>query len=104
MMKKIASFLLALSITLACSSAASALTTPPNSEIEGVIVKVVPSEREIYVESEGKKHEYYFNPMTKVVRGNEEKKYEDLQKGMRVKVSANKIGKRLDPFEVRILE
>lgn len=104
MIKNIASFLVAFSITLSFSSGASALTTPLTSEIEGVIVKVVPSEREIYVESEGKKHEYYFNPMTKVVHGNEERKYEDLKKGMRVKVSANKIGKRLDPLEVRILE
>lgn len=83
---------------------AAAVTPTANSEIEGEIVKVVPAEREIYVESGGKKHEYYFNPATKVFRGDKEAAYEDLKKGMKVKVSANKIGKRLDPLEVRILE
>jgi hypothetical protein len=103
-MKNLVSFVFAIFLTMPLAITASALTDVPTSEIEGVIAKVVPSEREIYVESAGKKHEYYFNVNTKVTQGSDEKKYEDLKQGMRVKVSAHRIGKRLDPFEVRILE
>jgi hypothetical protein len=78
--------------------------TPQISEIEGEIVKVVPEEREIYVLSAEKKHEYYFNEKTTVVKGETTAAFEDLKTGMKVKVTANKIGKRLDPTTVKILE
>lgn len=104
MVQRLLSALVVFGLSISVCSLTHASPNTNLSQIEGEIVKVVPSEREIYVESGGKKHEYYFNPATKVFRGEKEASYEDLKKGMRVKVSANKIGKRLDPLEVRILE
>lgn len=74
------------------------------SEIEGEIVKIVPAKREIYVLSAEKKHEYYFNDTTTVTKGDSAAQFDDLKTGMKVKVTANKIGKRLDPTAVKILE
>jgi hypothetical protein len=74
------------------------------SIVEGTIVKVVPKETEIYVESGGVKHEYYFGPKTKVLKGKADAAFADLKVGMKVKVTADKKGKRLDPVTVEILE
>jgi hypothetical protein len=74
------------------------------SVVEGAIVKVVPKETEIYVESGGVKYEYYFNEKTKVMKGKAEAAFADLKVGMKVKVTADKKGKRLDPVTVEILE
>lgn len=74
------------------------------SVVEGKIVKMVPSEREIYVLSEGKKYEYYFNKDTKVQDKGQEIRYDNLTEGQSVKVTANQIGKRLDPITVEIVE
>ncbi len=71
--------------------------------IEGKIVKVVPAKKEIYVEMDGKKHEFYFTPTTTFTKGTEAAKFEDLQTGMTVKVVADKKGKRYDPKSVEIV-
>lgn len=76
----------------------------PISEIEGEIVKMVPDKLEIYVLSGTKKHEYYFNPDTVVLKGDTTGSYADLKTGMKVRVTANRFGKRLDPTKVTILE
>ncbi len=88
---------LALGILLAAATAFAAETT-----IEGKIVKVVPAKKEIYVEQDGKKHEFYFTPTTTFMKGAEAAKFEDLQTGMMVKVVADKKGKRYDPKSVEI--
>ena len=76
--------------------------------IEGKIVEVVPSKKEIYVRNDDGKHEFYFNESTTVsAAGSSESKpaqFADLKTGQRVKVAANKIGKRLDPVSVEIIQ
>jgi hypothetical protein len=39
-----------------------------------------------------------------VTKGDSAAQFDDLKTGMKVKVTANKIGKRLDPTAVKILE
>jgi hypothetical protein len=80
-------------------------STPVRAEevvSKGVIVKVNPPEREIYIMSEGQKLEYYFNEKTTVTEDGKQGRYEDLKEGQNVSVRAKKIGKRLDPLDVTI--
>ena len=75
-----------------------------NHEAEGKIVKIEAAEREIYIFSQGEKLEYYFNKDTEVSEKGQPKRYEDLKEGQSVRVSSKKIGKRLDPLKVEILD
>jgi hypothetical protein len=85
------------------TEARAAATQEAQSVVTGVVHKVVPEEREIYVKTpDGKKFEYYFNPQTTVTRGEETLGFEELKQGMNVVVSARKIGRRLDPVNVAI--
>ncbi len=71
----------------------------------GTIQKVVPEESEIYVQIEdGKKLELYFIDETTLTRNGAEVSFSELEKGQQVEVKVEKVGKRLDPLAVRILE
>ena len=72
--------------------------------VEGVIDKVVPEKTEIYVLADGKRHEFYFSKKTEISRAGQPVAFEMLKKAMKVKVTADKIGRRLDPLKVEILE
>jgi hypothetical protein len=76
------------------------------SVVEGEIVKIVPAETEIYVKSkeDGKKYEYYFNKATQVFEGEKASTFANLKTGQKVRVTAQKKGKRLDPEKVEILQ
>lgn len=54
--------------------------------------------------SEGKKHEYYLTEKTEIRKGERVATFEEITKDQKVRVTANKIGKRLDPLKVEILE
>ena len=83
-------------LTLLSTSAWAEITT-----IEGEIVKIVPAQKEIYVEEDGVKHEFYFTEKTSFLNN---AKFEDLKQGMTVKVVADKKGKRYDPQSVEIIK
>lgn len=70
---------------------------------EGKIVKMVPSKTEIYIEENGKKYEYYFKQHTQVTQNGTPSEYSALKEGMKVRVTADRVGKRLDPKLVEIL-
>lgn len=70
----------------------------------GTVEKVKPSEDEIYVDSEGKELELYFIDKTELTRNGEEVPFSTLEKGQKVEVEVKKVGKRLDPLSVKILE
>ncbi len=74
------------------------------SIVEGQVAKIVAEKKEIYVEAQGQKHEYYFDSYTSVFRKGSPVDFKELQVGMKVKVTADKKGKRLQPKEVEILE
>ncbi len=72
--------------------------------IEGVVDKVVPEKSEIYVLADGKRHEFYFNDKTEVTRAGQKVTFAVFKKAQKVKVTADKVGKRLDPIKVELLE
>ena len=101
-MKSIRPALFATFFSLCFTQAALAAT---EKVTVGSIVKLVPKETEIYVMSEGTKYEYYFNKDTKVIGADKsEKKFADLAEGMKVRVTAQQTGKRLDPVQVEIID
>lgn len=97
-MKKAAS-ILALALLSLTSTARSEVIT-----VEGVIDKVVPEKTEIYVLAGGKKHEFYFTSKTEIVKAGAPIAFDVLKKSAKVKVTADKIGKRLDPLKVELLD
>lgn len=70
----------------------------------GTLEEVKPSEDEIYVDSDGRELELYFIEKTKLTRDGEEVPFSELEKGQKVEVEVEKVGKRLDPLSVKILE
>ena len=71
---------------------------------QGTIAKVNADEDEIYVEADGKELELYFIEETKLTKGGESVEFSALEKGQKVEVEVKKVGKRLDPMSVKILE
>lgn len=72
--------------------------------IEGSIDKVVPEKREIYVLADGKKHEFYFTDKTEITKSGQPASFDVLKKALKVKVTADKIGRRYDPLKVEIAD
>jgi|AntDeeMinimDraft_5_1070356.scaffolds.fasta_scaffold29311_1 hypothetical protein len=72
---------------------------------EGTIQKVVPAESEIYVETpDDKTLELYFIDETKLTMGGSTVPFDSLENGQKVRVEVKKVGKRLDPLNVEILQ
>ncbi len=72
---------------------------------QGTITEVEADKTEIYVETEdGKKLELYFTDETKLTRNAQVVEFATLQEGQKVEVEVEKVGKRLDPLTVKILE
>ncbi len=74
--------------------------------VQGKVDKVVPAEKEIYVisDADGKKYEYYFTKNTQLIQAGRAVTFDLLTKGIKVKVVAQRKGKRLDPMHVEILD
>jgi hypothetical protein len=71
---------------------------------EGTIKEVNAPEQEIYVESDGKVLELYFTEETTLTHNGEAAEFSALEKDQRVEVEIEKVGQRLDPISVTILE
>jgi cold shock protein len=72
---------------------------------QGNIKKVVPEKTEIYVDTDdGKTLELYFTESTTLTRNGETVPFDQLQEGSRVEVQVEKVGQRLDPVAVRMLD
>lgn len=71
----------------------------------GTIDKVEPEKDEIYVETEDDKRlELYFTETTELSRNGETVAFDQLEKGQQVQVTVEKVGQRLDPISVVIME
>lgn len=71
----------------------------------GVVDKVEAEKSEIYVETkDGKRLELYFVEETVLVQGSDTVAFDNLAKGQQVEVTLEKVGKRLDPMKVIILD
>jgi len=72
---------------------------------EGTVKKVEAEKTEIYVETDaGETLELYFTEDTKLTRLTEDVDFSELKEGQNVEVKVEKVGKRLDPITVKILE
>lgn len=72
---------------------------------QGTIDEVEPEKTEIYVRTpEDQLLELYFTETTTLTRNGETVPFDQLQEGQQVEVEVERVGQRLDPIAVRILE
>lgn len=72
---------------------------------QGVVKEVEPEKTEIYVETaDDKTLELYFTEQTTLTQNGQSVDFSTLQEGQKVEVEVEKVGKRLDPISVEILE
>ncbi len=71
---------------------------------EGKVSEVKPDEEEIYVKHNDKKLELYFTDSTKLMKNGKSVAFSKLKKDQKVKVKVEKMGKKLNPLAVTILE
>ena len=72
---------------------------------QGKIKEVEAEKTEIYVETtDNKTLELYFTDQTTLMQNGEAVDFSMLQEGQNVEVEVEKVGKRLDPISVKILE
>lgn len=72
---------------------------------QGTVKEVEPEKTEIYVETQDNKTlELYFTENTSLTRNGETVDFSELSTGQRVEVEVKKVGQRLDPVSVEILE
>ncbi|HKL03180.1 MAG TPA: hypothetical protein VJ911_05870 [Cryomorphaceae bacterium] len=104
-MKKLIN-LFSLTVVLLSFAACGEQTDAVESGVyEGTVDKVEPAKTEIYVKTvDDKTLELYFTEATKLTRNGEVVPFDALEAGQTVKVEIEKIGKRLDPISVEILE
>lgn len=71
----------------------------------GTVDEVEADKTEIYVKtSDGKTLELYFTDQTSLTKAGETVDFSMLEEGMSVEVEVEKVGKRLDPISVVIME
>lgn len=72
---------------------------------QGTVDEVEADKTEIYVKTaDDKRLELYFNENTTLTRNGETVAFEQLETGQQVEVEVEKVGRRLEPIAVRILE
>ncbi|MDO6389964.1 hypothetical protein Q4E40_07485 [Pontibacter sp. BT731] len=72
---------------------------------QGVLHEVEPEKTEIYVKTDdGKLLELYFTENTTLTHQGETAPFDHLKEGGRVEVQVEKVGNRLDPIAVKILD
>ncbi len=77
----------------------------PSGTYKGVAKEVDADEKEIYVEtSDGKILELYLKENTKLTKNGQPAVFGDLKQGGQVEVTVEKVGNKLDPKAVNILE
>jgi len=81
------------------------VTAVDSGTYEGSISQVKPSEQEIYVQiGEGQKLELYFTPETTLTRNGETVPFEQLAADQQVSVEVKRVGNRVEPVTVEILQ
>lgn len=72
---------------------------------QGTIDEVEAEKTEIYVKTaDNKRLELYFTDSTKLTQAGSTVPFEQLKEGGKVEVEVKKVGKRLNPIAVKILE
>ncbi len=103
MKKLILGFLLAGMFIL--NSCGESTDTVDSGTYQGTVDEVEASKDEIYVKTgDGKTLELYFTDETELTKNGDVVDFSTLQKGQNVEVTVEKVGKRLDPIAVKILD
>jgi CspA family cold shock protein len=72
---------------------------------QGTVDKVEAEKSEIYVETgDGKRLELYFTDSTELTQQGNPATFDVLKEGQKVEVTVEKVGQRLDPLRVNIME
>lgn len=105
MIKKTLAALSTLTALLLLSGCGQSIDTVDAGTYPGTIDKVVPEEREIYVDLDnGTRLELYFNETTELVRGGSPAEFSQLAQGGKVNVTVDREGNRNIPTRVEILQ
>jgi hypothetical protein len=100
---KLGSFALLLVFMVACGG--DSTETVESGTYEGTIQEVNAEESEIYVNiSDEQTLELYFIDETELVKDTTAVPFDSLATGQKVRVEVEKVGQRLDPLRVEILE
>lgn len=92
-------------IALGFTSCGESTSTVESGIYQGTIKKVNPEKTEIYVTIEDDKIlELYFTDKTSLTKNGETVMFSELTEGQNVEVEVEKVGKRLEPVSVKILE
>lgn len=79
--------------------------TVESGTYQGTVDEVVPEETEIYVVTDDNQTlELYFTDETVLSRDGTVVEFSELQQGQKVEVEVERVGERLDPISVKILE
>lgn len=71
----------------------------------GTITEIEADKTEIYVKTDdGKLLELYFTESTELTKGGETADFSVLEEGDQVKVTVEKVGQRLDPIAVKVMD
>jgi cold shock protein len=105
-MKNVKSLLLAVLLLVPVLMACEEKTDVVESgTYQGVIDEVEADKSEIYVKTDDNKRlELYFNDSTQLTQNGNQVPFEQLREGGRVEVDVEKVGNRLEPLAVRILD
>lgn len=105
-MTKLFKFTSLITLLLLIASACGESTDSVSSgTYQGTIQEVNAEETEIYVlTQEGDELELYFTEETTLTRDGESVPFSTLEEGQQVEVEVEKVGQRLDPVSVKILE
>ena len=108
-MKRISNYLttvsLAILFVVALVACEGGTDVVESGTYQGTIDEVEPEKTEIYVKTaDNKTLELYFTDQTTLTQNGEPVSFEVLKEGMKVEVEVEKVGKRLDPIAVRVLE
>jgi CspA family cold shock protein len=106
-MKKALINFMALSCTgflVACSGGGESHNVVESGTYEGTIKQVEPDENEIYFKHKDKELELYFTDSTQLMQNGKSVPFDKLKADQKVSVKVEKLGKRLNPLKVKIME
>lgn len=97
-------FSIALLLTLILSACGGGSSVVDSGTYAGTIAEINADEVEIYVDLEsGQQIELYFTETTTLARNGSEVPFSDIEVGDQVEVEVERVGQRLDPVHVELM-
>ncbi len=105
LLKKLAAPALAVAFALVTMTACEGTDVVESGTYLGTVDEVEADKTEIYVKTDDNKTlELYFTENTELTKNGSTVEFSELAEGNKVEVTVEKVGKRLDPISVKILE